>query len=342
MELGATSRWALVPLPLILLITGPLLAPAPALAAKAGAEVGTKADPALASVEAMIDAGRPDEALRLLQELPAASAKSATALLHRSTARFMLGQTDLGRRDLDEALGKDPGLRQGWLNRAALDIADGQLDRALDALGRARALEPEAPDNDINIGAVLLMQSKIVEAAPYLKRYLAANAESADAWYLVASNYALAGQVEAAVAHLERAIALNERTRLRSRTDPNFAALANQTAFLQLLNVDSYRIPAQSHAVYRAFEEVYRAGDGKLLPAVLDALQLTGEPFDRQIEVTPDWALIWGEIRIKVRDDPREGGRVELTAPKLGFGTDEWRARAARLFNEIAVQLAKR
>lgn len=302
----------------------------------------TESEPALAGVEAMIEAGRPDQALRLLQELPPAAAGSATALLHRSTARFMLGQIDLGRRDLDEALKKDPTLRQAWLNRAALDISDGQLDRALEALGRARALEPEAPDNDINIGAVLLMQSKVAEAKPYLERYLAANAGSPDAWYLVASNYAMAGQFDPAVAHLERAVALDERIRLRSRTDPNFASLAEQTAFQTLLNVDSYRIPAHSHAVYRTYEEVYRAGDGKLLPAVLDALQLTGEPFDRQIEVTLDWALIWGEMRIKVRNDPREGGRVELTASKTAFGADEWKARARRLFNEIAVQLAKR
>jgi tetratricopeptide (TPR) repeat protein len=338
MELGVTSRWALaVPSRLALILAIPvllcnLLAPAPV----AGAE------PTLASVEALLDAGRPDEAMGLLEKLPRDAANSALALLHRSTARFMLGQTDLGRRDLDEALRKDPKLRQGWLNRAALDIADGQLDRALEALNRARALEPEAPDNDINIGAVLLMQNRIADAQPHLKRYLEANADSADSWYLVASNYALAGQVDAAVAHLQRAIQLDERARLRSRTDPNFATLGTQPVFQQLLNVDSYRIPAQSHAVYRTFDEPYRAGEGKLLPAVLDALQLTGEPFDRQIEVTPDWALIWGEMRIKVKNDPREGGRVELTASKLKFPAEVWKARVTRLFNEITVQLAKR
>ena len=330
-------RWAFVPpsyLLLVLLIASALLAPGSSWAADPASE--------LAGIEALLESGRPDEALRLLKKLPPPVAGSAAALLHRSTARFMLGQTDLGRRDLDEALRKDPTLRQAWLNRAALDISDGQLDRALEALGRARTLEPAAPDNDINIGAVLLMQNRVTEARPYLDRYLAANDGSPDAWYLVASNYALADQVEPAVSHLRRAIAIDERSRLRSRTDPNFASLAEQPAFQQLLSVDSYRLPAQTHAVYRTYEEVYRAGDGKLLPAVLDALQLIGEPFDRQIEVTPDWTLIWGEMRIKVRNDPHEGGRVELTAPKMKFGVDEWKARASRLFNEIAVQLAKR
>ena len=58
--------------------------------------------------------------------------------------------------------------------------------------------------------------------------------------------------------------------------------------------------------------------------------------------MTPSWALIWGEMRIKVRNDDREGGRVELTAPRERFDDAEWRARANKLLAEIAVQLAKR
>lgn len=328
------SRRALI----ALLLAGATAAVPPAAAAS-GAD--------LARAQEMIDAGRPDQALLLLERLDPGkgrdkSAEAANILLLRSTARFMLGQMELGRRDLDRSLEIDPRLRQGWLNRAALDIADGELDRALEALERARALDPAATDTDLNIGAVMVMQGRAGEAQPFLDRYLAANRDSADAWYLVASNYALGGENGAAVEHLTRAIALDERIRLRSRTDPNFAALGVEPTFQQLLNTDSYRIPAGSYAVYRTFEARYFAGDGKLLPAVIDALQLTGEPFDRQIEVTPDWALIWGEMRIKVRNDPHEGGRVELTAPRTSFSEDVWKARSGKLLAEVAVQLAKR
>ena len=37
-----------------------------------------------------------------------------------------MNEMEAGRRDLRRALEIDPGLRQGWLNRAALDLADGE------------------------------------------------------------------------------------------------------------------------------------------------------------------------------------------------------------------------
>ncbi len=309
----------------------------------ARAAAAAPAAPTLEQIEAALDAGRPDQALRLLAEHERDDRTlSARALLLRSTAHFMLGATERGRHDLERALASDPRLRQGWLNRAALDISEGNLDAALEAFRRARELDPDAPDTDLNIGAVLLLQGKADEAAPHLERYLAASGDSAEAWYLVASNYALGGQAGPAVEHLARAIAIDERMRLRARTDANFTQLAEGASFQQLLATESYRIPADSHAIYRTYDQRYLGGEGKLLAAVLDALQLSGEPFDHQIEVTPDWALIWGEMRIKVRDDSRDGGRVELTAPRGRFGDAEWRARANKLLAEIAVQLAKR
>ncbi len=331
MEARSIARAALT----ALLLLGAAGLPSPALA--------SDVVPALDRIEAMLDAGQAQEALALLERFEANDrATTARKLLLRSTALFMLGRIEPGKRDLEEALSKDPRLRQAWLNRAALDISEGRLDRALEALEKARALDPQAPDTELNIGAVLLMQGKTADAEPYLKRYLAATGDSAEAWYLVATNYALAGQAASAVEHLGRAVAIDERIRLRARTDANFSQLADDAGFQRLLTVESYRIPAGSHATFRTYEAPYLAGEGKLLPAVLDALQLSAEPFDRQIEVTPDWALIWGEIRIKVRKDDREGGRVELTAPRERFTDAEWRARAAKLLTEIAVQLAKR
>ncbi len=330
MEATSPARSALA----ALLLAALAVFPAPAL---------PQAESSLDRIEGIIEAGRPDEALRMLAQVePTDESTEARVLLLQSTAHFMLGQLEIGRSELEAALAKDPTLRQAWLNRAALDISDGELDRAIEALQRARALDPEAPDTDLNLGAVLLMQGKIGDAQPYFKRYLTAAGDSAEAWYLVASNYAIAGQSEAAVQHLARAFSIDERIRLRARTDANFTQLGEDSAFQALLNVDSYRIPAGSHAVYRSYEAPYLGGQGKLLPAVLDALQLTGEPFDRQIEVTPDWALIWGEMRIKVRDDGHEGGRVELTAPRSRFSDSAWRERVGPLFAEITVQLAKR
>jgi hypothetical protein len=65
-----------------------------------------------------------------------------------------------------------------------------------------------------------------------------------------------------------------------------------------------------------------------------------GQAFDPRVEATPDWALIWGEARIKVSRTADGKGRVELSAPAGRLTPDAWRERSARLFREVAVRLA--
>lgn len=286
----------------------------------------------------LLDAGEVEPALAILDREIRARPEDGRAHLLRSTARFMQGDTEGGRRDLDRALELDPGLRQGWLNQAALDIAEERLDAALAALLRARDLEPEAPDNGLNIGAVLVLQGKLAEASREFATYLRRNPGSAEAFYLVASNYALAGYAALAVQHLRQAVELDEKVRLEARTDPNFAELEANDAFRALLATDGFRPPAGTHVASRLFDEPYAAGQGKLLAAVIDSLQLAHEAFDRRVEVTPDWALVWGDLRIKV-SAAGERGLVELTAPPDRFTPAEWRQRSEDLFRRIAVRL---
>ena len=70
----------------------------------------------------------------------------------------MLGDMEPGRRDLDRALELDPELRQGWLNRAALAVAEERYADAVAAFRRAEALDPAAPENDLNVGTAQLLQ----------------------------------------------------------------------------------------------------------------------------------------------------------------------------------------
>ena len=85
----------------------------------------------------------------------------------------------------------------------------------------------------------------------------------------------------------------------------------------------------------------YGGGSGPLLQGVLDAMQLLPEPFEPQVEVTPGWAVIWGQMRVSVRD-AAGGGVVSLTAPVDRFTPAEWQRRTKRLFDSIYVQLAQR
>lgn len=294
----------------------------------------------LAEARELIEANRPGEAEARLDRILDQQPKTAEALLLRSTARIMLGDLDRGRADLERSLEIDGQQRQGWLNLGAMEIAEQRWDAALAAFEAAEALAPNAPENDLNIGAVLLLQGKLEPASERFASYLSGGASrSAQGFYLVATNYALAGYAALAVEHLEEAIALDERIRLQARADPNFAALRSRPELQRLLATDSWRPAPGSYTATRTFGAPYQGGDGRLLKAVLDTLQLASVPFDSRVEVTPDWALIWGEMRIKVTHGPEGRGRVEVSAEADRFTPAEWRERLEMLFEGIQHRL---
>ncbi len=317
-------------LPAVATLLVALLAPAGAVAAEGG-DLGRAAE--------LIDAGDTGAALALLDRLIAARPTAGEAYHLRSTVRFMMGDLENGRRDLDRSLELDPGLRDAWMSRAALDISEENYERALEALLRARELDPAAPDNALNIGAVLVLQGKLAEASAEFSAYLERNPASAESYYLVASNYAMAGYAALATEHLARAIQLDERSRLRARTDPNFSGFETNGRFQDLLLNDGYRPPPGAHVAARAYDEPWAANGGRLLAAVIDALQFSGIAFDHRVEVTPGWALIWSDFRIKVAGGAPGKGVVELSAPADRFTPAEWRQRSEELFQQISVRL---
>ena len=299
------------------------------------------ADPAaaLGRAQELIDNGRAEEALPLVEPFASGSKPDPRALLLRGTARLMIGQTADGQKDLERSLALDPSQRQGWLNLAGVHIAAKRYPEALDALAKAEHLDPQAPDNDLNAGAVLLLQGKLQPASDRFSRYLARNA-SADGYYLVATNYALAGYNALAAQNLRQAISLNERARLRARTDANFADLAGNAQFQEILGSDTWRAPAGALVAEQIYAAPYQ-GEGKLLDAVLSALQSLREPFDPRVEVTDGWALIWGEYRIKLSPAPGGKGKVELFANPGQMTPAQWQQRSERLFREILLRLAR-
>lgn len=321
-------------------LTLPALVVALGLAAQILAPAaGAQSRDRVAQAQELVDAERPEEALALLKRVRGRQAADAPALLLRSTAHFMLGDVEEGRRDLDRALELDPALRQGWLNRAALDITEERYEEALAALTTAEELDPSAPDNHLNIGTVLLLQGKLSEASERFRRYLGERASSADAYYVVGSNYAGAGYANLAVEHLRRAIELDERARVRARTDPSFLAVADSEAFQEVMSGDPLPPAPGSYTARQIFAASYEGGEGELLTAVLDALQLSGEAFDPQVEVTPAWAVIWGDFRVVVRAAPEGKGQVDLSAPADRFTPETWRQRTTALLRRVQARL---
>ena len=296
----------------------------------------------LARAQELLDSGDAQGALELLDRLAKKKPVGAQVFLLRSTVNFMLGDIARGRDDLNRSLKVDPELRQGWLNKAALDLSEQRYSEALSALETAKRLDPTAPDNDLNIGAVQLLQGNLQEASRLFQVYLNNNSTSADAYYLVATNYAKAGYAGPAIEHLRRAIDINEQSRLRARTDPNFGELSSNERFQRVLTADTYRIPQGAYQRTIEVETRYQGSDSVLLRAVLDALQFSNQPFDRRVEVTEEWALIWGEMRIKLMSSPSGGGQILLTAPANQFTPAQWQQLTDDLAREITVRLTTR
>src|ERR1700709_1564785 len=172
----------------------------------------SKAQGTLAQAQEMVDGGNPQQAIPVLNTLIQKEPGNGPAYLLRSTGRFLIDDIDGGKKDLDKALQLDPSLRQGWLHRGALEVSAKKYDAALAAFGQAEKLDPNAQENDINIGAVLLLAGKLEGATQRFQAYLGKHGGVADAQYLVASNYALSGYSALAVGHLRQAIAPHRRS----------------------------------------------------------------------------------------------------------------------------------
>jgi tetratricopeptide (TPR) repeat protein len=314
-------------LPLLLLLP---------LGAAAGAP---PADP-LARAAELIDAGKVTEAVGLLDSR-LAQREDPRALLLRSTARFMLGEMESGEADLRRALELDPTQRQGWLNLAALELASANHQAAYQAFLRAEALDPRASDNDLNLGAVLLYLGRLEEASTRFERYLGSQPGSGAAYYLVATNYALAGYSALALRHLTDAIKLDEKTRLNARTDPNFGPISTAPEYQRLLSTDLFVPPPGSLQTSRAFAASYSAADPRVVNAVLDALGALRVPFDRRVEVTPEWALVWADLRIKVRRESPERCSIEVSAPPASFTPQVFQSRVEALYREVEIALLR-
>jgi tetratricopeptide (TPR) repeat protein len=296
-----------------------------------------------AAVQALLDQGRGADALKRLDAALTKNPNDAAALRLRASARFMEGEFEAGKADLERSLALDPGQRQAWLDRAGVAIAEERYAAALTDLGRARELDPAALDNDLNEGAVLLLLGRLGEASSRFERYLERSGANAEAFYLVATNYAGRGYGALAASHLARAVAVDERARLRARTDPNFEAIAQHADFRSLLERDDYRPPTDALQARRSFPGRYDASSGPLLLALLDALRAADEAFDPRVESTANWALVWGELRFKVRDlrdgDGTVSGEVAISAPA---GTRNFDARVKKILDGVTVALLRR
>ena len=294
-------------------------------------------------VRDLIDRQQPAQALELLETLSNGKSNgkkiSAEGLMLRGVAKIMLGELKTGSLDLEKAVKKDPGLRDGWLNLAGLEIAEGKFEQALKLMQKAHDLDPSAPDSHLNLGAVKIMLGRRSEADKNFERYLQLDS-SAEASYLVATNYGIGGHEKEALKHLQRAIEGNERNRLRARQDDRFAGLASLD-YKVMLNTDFYSIPADHLHVAAAFRAPYDQRNPRLLYATMSALDTVSIDYEPEVETTARWALLWAAdgLRIKIYNQESGTGVVKLSRPRQGITTAEWQRLSQELFRAIQDRL---
>lgn len=289
----------------------------------------------------LIDDERPQEALEILEPLSRRRSPSAETFLLLSYGHLMLGDLGAARAALERSLDLDPRSIDAWLLEGAIELDQQNYDAAVAAFRRLQELEPgEASKYDLNIGAALALGGDVATASRHFNSYLRAHRTDAEAYYLVAKNYALAERFDLAVQHLEAAVRLDERMRPRIRRDPTFAPMSVYRPFARLLATDSYRPTPGAHYRRETFDEPYDGGRGPLLTGVLNAVQLSGRRYDPSVEVTEGWALVWTDVRIKVADAPGGGGQIELSAPTDALSAEAWRALSDELVASVREQLA--
>ena len=296
-------------------------------------EVVAQARQTTAQVQVLIDAGQPGLALEMLSKIVRGKPTPEQQML-RGTARLMLGEIKAGADDLEQSLARDPSLREGWVNLGGLEIAEGNYGAAEKAFRQAYKLAPNRSDSHLNLGAALMMKGEREEAQKLLQSYLALEGGSAEAYFLVATNYALGKVEHLAIESLKEAIRLDERMRLRARRDDRFLGLSS-LEYRVLLNTDEYRPPEGSHQAQAAFRKRYDQADGELLYAVLESLRALGLEYDPEVEAAARWAIVWGDFRIKLRNQENGTGVVSLSAPRERYTPDEFRRLSERLFSEI-------
>lgn len=286
----------------------------------------------LVKIEALIDAGDGAAALAQLQKAVKGS-PSPRELMLRGSARILLGELKTGGADLEEAVKRDPTLRRGWMNLAALDIAEGKFASAYEFLKKAQELEPSAPDSYMNLGACLIMMGRSGEAREHFDRYLSLRSTAED-YYLVAANYALGRVNDLAVKTLEKSIALDERMRLRARSDDRFLGV-DTLEYRVLLFTDSYTPPGDHYQTAAAFEQSYSQKNERLLRAALEAIGRAGLRYDQELEATAKWVIVWGDLRMKISNQENGTGVISLSAPKSRFTPELWTQKTQEIFRSV-------
>ena len=117
-----------------------------------------------------LDAGRDQEARRILETIDTTDPNNAMAQKNLATLEFDAGETDVARQRLDQLIEADPDDAAAHQLRAAILQQEGRIDEAIAALERSIALRGTDPAPLAQLGLLRASKGRFSDAIPALER----------------------------------------------------------------------------------------------------------------------------------------------------------------------------
>jgi tetratricopeptide (TPR) repeat protein len=194
-----------------------------------------------------------DSVLQPNPPAPAAGDVPRQILLRRAAGYLELGELLVepdaetpapARRLLERALGELGQLPEEVRQGALASLIEGEALRAmgswaaaLEPLGRAALIDPKRMEAWLGLGWCYKRLDRLPDAIRSLKAGLAASPRQPMLLYNLACYHSLAGNVAAAIDHLTRAIAIDERFRDLTGTERDFDPIRTDPRFVAATHV---------------------------------------------------------------------------------------------------------
>jgi arylsulfatase A-like enzyme/Tfp pilus assembly protein PilF len=116
--------------------------------------------------------GRREEALATFARARDTDPSNPMVLVNIGTVHLMAGETGPAVESFESALRIDPGLARAHNSLGVIAARQGRPGEAIERWKRAASLDPEDYQTLFNLGSVLRQQGRVTEARPYLEAYL--------------------------------------------------------------------------------------------------------------------------------------------------------------------------
>jgi len=146
----------------------------------------------------LLEGGRPERAVRVLQNLLERDPENVTVLNDLAIALQRSGDLEGARARLEQALALDDGVPSTWINLASLALDQNTTARALECAEHALALAPDSAKARLMRGRVLLRQHRDEEAVQELEAAWRADPRELSALELAAATWLGLGDLERA------------------------------------------------------------------------------------------------------------------------------------------------